>query len=117
MHIRPNPREDEMNRAADDIVAPSLVESAKRLELQLRNARKLAGILLVFSCAQFLNARAQGYLCDLLERNVVEVDSYCSGSPGLQVRNPGVVFEHFAFVVEAPECNLKAACQLCITII
>jgi len=112
MHIGPDAREDEMNRAADDVVAPSLVESAKRLELQLRDARKLAGVLLVFSCAQLLDPWAEGYLCDFLERNVVKVDSYCGCGPGLKVWNPGVVFEHFAFVVEAPECYLKAMCQL-----
>lgn len=108
MHIRPNTRKKEMNRAADDVVTPSLVESAERLELQIRDARKRAGVLLVFSCTQFLDPRAEGYLCDLLERKIVEVDSYCSCGPGLQVWDPRVVFEHFAFVVEAPERYLEA---------
>ena len=49
MHIRPDARKDEVNRAADDVITPSLVEIAKRLELQIRNARKRAGVLLVFS--------------------------------------------------------------------
>jgi hypothetical protein len=101
-----------MNRAADNVVTPRLVESAERLELQVRDARKRTGVLLVFSCTQFLDPRAKGYLCDLLEREIVEVDSYCSCGPGLQVRDPGVVLEHFAFIVEAPECYLKIACQL-----
>lgn len=111
MHIRPDAREKKMNCAADDVVTPSLVKRAERLELQLRDARKRAGVLLVFSCAQFLDAWAEGYLCDLLEREIVEVDSYCSCGPGLQIGDPGVVFEHFAFVVEAPERYLKAVCQ------
>jgi hypothetical protein len=111
MHIRPDTRKDEMNRAADDVVTPSLVESAKRLELQLRDARKLAGVLLVFSSTQFLNSWAEGYFCDFLERNVVEIDSYCGCGPGLEVWDPGVVFEHFALFVEAPERYLYAACQ------
>lgn len=48
MHIRSNSRKDQMNRAADEIITPSLVEIAKRLELQIRIARKRAGVLLVF---------------------------------------------------------------------
>jgi hypothetical protein len=38
MHVRPDTRKKEMNRAADDVVTPSLVESAERFELQLRDA-------------------------------------------------------------------------------
>jgi hypothetical protein len=58
-----------------------------------------------------LDPWAKGYFCDLLECDVVEVDPDSSCGPGLQVWDPGVVFEHFAFVVEAPERYLKTACQ------
>lgn len=94
MHIRPDARKDQMNRATGDVVAPGLVETAKRLELQPRGAFQHVGVLLIFSRALFLDQWADSCCGGFLDRKVSEVDSGCCCGPGLQVRDPGVVFEH-----------------------
>jgi hypothetical protein len=83
VHFRPNTREDQMNRSADDVIAPSLVETAERLELKPPNTVELVGVLLVWSCTLFLNRWAESYLCDLLDRKVPNVMSNRSVDPGL----------------------------------
>jgi hypothetical protein len=83
MYFRPNTREDQMNCSAGDIIAPSLVKTAERLELKPRNTIELVGVLLVWSCALFLNRWAESYLCDRLDRKVPKVLSNGSCDPGL----------------------------------
>lgn len=112
MHFRPNLRKDQMNCSASDIITPSLVETAERLHLQSRDAIELVVVLLVGTFALLLDQRAESYFCDFLDRKVVGVMSDCSFDPGLQVRNPRVVVTDLTLVVEAPECYLKASCQL-----
>lgn len=59
MHIWPHARKDQMNDSTGDIITPRLVETAKWLEQKLRLAIELVIVLLVWSCALFLDRRAE----------------------------------------------------------
>lgn len=62
--------------------------------------------MLVGSCAALLDGGAERGGVEFADYCVAEVDSCGGFGPGLQVGDPGMVFEDFAFFVEAPEGDL-----------
>lgn len=106
-YLRPHLGEHKMNRPADDVISPRLIIVPIRFPGQGSYALLYATPLRILSRAPLLGAAAQlldGLRCDL---RVGNLDAQPSHDPIVEIRDPGVVFEHRSTIVELPECYLK----------
>lgn len=95
-----------MNSPTRDIISPSLIKVTKRLQLELHDTVRDAGILSIVSRAALLDHGTERDFCDFLDGDVVEVGACAGFCPGLEVGDPGVVAEDEAVVIELPEGDL-----------
>lgn len=99
-------REDQVDCPARDVIAPSLIEVAKRLGSQLLGTVLDAGVLLIGASAALLDDRAKTLCSGGLDLHVAVVDSGRDLGPCLQIGDPGLVVFDFALGVELPERDL-----------
>ena len=105
-HLRPHLGEDEVDGAADDVVAPGLVVVPVRLLRQSGHALVDARPLRVGAVASHLGKVAEPLDTPGLELRIGDVDAHRGLDPGVEVGDPGVVLEDGAAVVELPERDL-----------
>lgn len=83
VYLRSDLGQDYVNHAANNVVAPRLIERTKRLLRQLRDAVLGARILLVGTSACLLDAGTQLLRSAVLDERVSEIDSICGVGPCL----------------------------------
>lgn len=105
-HIRSHLCEHQVDAPAHDVVAPGLVVRAVVLLRQRGDALLGAVPLLVGAPANLLGGAADLLDAPRAELGVGDVGGRGGLDPAVEVRNPGVVFEHRALLVEAPKGHL-----------
>jgi hypothetical protein len=106
MHIGAHLRKEDVDDAADDVVAPNFVVGSEGLLRERRAAVGGVGVLLVDTRAALLDGGAESAFDYGLNGRVAEIDTSGCLNPLLQLRDPGLVVEDAALVVKSPECGL-----------
>ena len=107
-HIRSDLGEHQVDRSADDVVAPCSVVVSIRLLRKGAHAFADARPLRVGPGAPHLGDGAEHLNAERLVRRAGDRGSLCRLDPGVEVWDPRVVFQNSADLIKLPERNLRS---------